>query len=56
MTPEELAELAAKVRALSPPQRLILAAGLLEARKPKLALTVVRMVESELAAVLLVSR
>lgn len=52
----ELYDLAARVEALSPPDRLRLAAGLLEERQPDVALTLIRKVEMELSAVLLLGR
>lgn len=50
MTPEELAE---RIEEMSPPDRLRLAAELLEERSPFLALSLVRKVELELSTALL---
>lgn len=50
--PSDLEVLAAKIGALSPPDRLRLAASLLEAQKPKLAHTVAKKVVLELGAAL----
>ena len=47
------AELAAEIEALLPPDRLRLAAMLLEARKPFLAKTIIDRVGTELGAALL---
>jgi hypothetical protein len=61
MTPEQAAEalargkldiLAARIKSLNPPNRLRLAAELLEAQKPRMALAVARQVADELQLVL----
>lgn len=52
-TPEELFD---KIAALSPPDRLRLAADLLEARKPKLAYSLIERVKVELGAAMALNR
>jgi hypothetical protein len=54
-TLEQIQALAAKVNALSPPERLRLAAGLLENRMGPTALIIIRNVADELAAAILLS-
>lgn len=48
MTAEEIQALADKVNALTPPARLRLAAGLMEARRSDTALLIIRRVADEL--------
>jgi len=52
----ELEALAAKIDKLSPPDRLRLAAGLMEARKPELAHAIVDRVVTELGAAIALAR
>ena len=53
---KDLEDLAAKVNLLTPPDRLRLAAGLLEARRASTALAIIRRVALELSAALLLAR
>jgi len=56
MTEPELRKLEAEINGLTPPDRLRLAAGLLEARKATTALAILRRVELELSAALFLAR
>lgn len=49
-------KLAKEIEALAPPEKLRLAALLLEERKPELALTILRRVATELGAALMLAR
>ena len=54
--PAVLTDLFEKIKALSPPDRLRLAAELLEKRKTQLAYTIARQVADEIGAVLALSK
>jgi hypothetical protein len=56
MSPEEIQALADKVNALTPPARLRLAAGLMEARHSDTALVIMRRVADELQLALLLAK
>lgn len=56
MSASELQTLADRVNALPPPERLRLAAGLLEAKRPETAVIIIRAVADELTLALLLAR
>ena len=56
MSKKDLADLADRIKALSPPDKLRLAAGLLDRGKPETAYLIMRQATEELGAALALSR